>query len=217
MNTLYCVRYILTGLLSISDLSAVWCVGSSIIKHAFSHSRNRPGGTNLGLERLGLKLWWQGYSGLQFTQIKLKLKLLQRIKPQPAYLLIHCGGNDIGRLTLGDLRNIIKCTIRYLVRELPESRIIWSQILPRQVWRYSNNSKAMESSRRRINSAIAAEVIRAGGAYIKYPDILVKHKSLFHSDGIHLSSLGNALFLNTLQGALEHFHITEGHVYPPPS
>lgn len=168
----------------------------------------------MGLERLGLALWWQGYSGLKFTQLKCKLNLLCNINTAPAYLLIHCGGNDIGRLALGDLRNVMKCTITYLSRQLPNTRIIWSQILPRRNWRFSQNCKAMEQGRRRINSALAAVVIKAGGAYIKYPDILCDNSSLFQPDGVHLSDIGNDIFLNTIQAALEYFHSNMGNVYP---
>jgi hypothetical protein len=40
-----------------------------------------------------------------------------------------------------------------------------------------------------------------GGGYIRYPDIK-KSEQFVLSDGVHLTGLGNEVFLNTLQGAL---------------
>ncbi|VDI29458.1 Hypothetical predicted protein, partial [Mytilus galloprovincialis] len=46
--------------------ATVWIVGSSIIKHAFGEARGRPGGVNLGLQRMGVNIWWQGKCGDQW-------------------------------------------------------------------------------------------------------------------------------------------------------
>ena len=89
-----------------------------------------------------------------------------------------------------------------MIDMFPNTKIIWSQILPRKNWRYSRNEKAMERSRCRVNSAAATETIRSGGGYIKYMDIKY---SLLADDGVHLFSLGYEVFLNTIQGALESF------------
>jgi hypothetical protein len=34
------------------------------------HARTRPGGSNLTLERLAIKIWWQGYSGMKLRNLK---------------------------------------------------------------------------------------------------------------------------------------------------
>jgi hypothetical protein len=43
-----------------------------------------------------------------------------------------------------------------------------------------------------------------GGGYIHYPD-LKPNTTFLIPDGVHLTPLGNELFLNTIQGALEVF------------
>jgi len=43
---------------------------------------------------------------------------------------------------------------------MPQIKIVWSQILPRFSWRYSDNFEAMERSRRRLNNCIASCQIR---------------------------------------------------------
>jgi hypothetical protein len=46
---------------------------------------------------------------------------------------------------------------------MPQIKIVWSQILPRFSWRYSDNFEAMERSRRRLNNCIASCVLKSGG------------------------------------------------------
>ena len=68
-------------------------------------------------------------------------------------------------------KKIKKYTIRWILIELPNTTIIWWQILPRLKWRYSENQTAMHESRYKINNSIASFVAKLGCHYIKYPDI----------------------------------------------
>lgn len=61
----------------------------------------------------------------------------------------------------------------------------------------------MEKCRRRLNSTVAAFSINKGGYYIHYPDI--KPCRIFLEDGVHLTNLGNEVFLNIIQGAIDAF------------
>ena len=83
---------------NISGLSCikVWIVGSLIIKHAALETRTRPEGTGLGLENLGIELWWQGYGFLKFIDIAKKLRYLFTLQDPPHFIPMHCGGNDLG-------------------------------------------------------------------------------------------------------------------------
>ena len=58
-------------------------------------------------------------------------------------------------------------------------------------------------------------MFKNGGGYIHYPDIK-KSKQFLLSYGVHLTALGNEVFLNTIQGALEKFTLSEsgGISYP---
>lgn len=138
----------------ISDTQIIWMFGSSIIKWAHLQSLSRPGGANLNLERTNIALWWQGYGGLELTKAISKLKTLQQVGPSPTALLIHCGGNDLGKTSVRKLRLAINQLIHYLRHEFANVHIIWSLILPRISWRYSENTKAMGKARKRINSFI---------------------------------------------------------------
>ena len=88
--------------------------------------------------------------------------------------------------------------------ELPNTTIIWSQILPRLKWRYSENQTALHESCYRTNNFIASFVIKLGGHYIRYPDIC-RNYTFLKSDGVHLTPVGNGIFFNILQGVIEYF------------
>ena len=79
-------------LLLVSDSPIrVWIVGSSIIKNAFVESRQRPGGANLALNRLGVNIWWQGTGGLTLSKIKNCIRLILRFEDPPSYIIVHIG------------------------------------------------------------------------------------------------------------------------------
>jgi lysophospholipase L1-like esterase len=112
-----------------------------------------------------------------------------RVENPPGYIVLHVGGNDLGYVKVGFLRNRIKNIIRKIRILLPNTRIIWSEILPRNQWGYSQKE------------SIAAFVLQLGGYYIQYPDIALEMQ-FFKRDGVHLTDLGNEIFLNILHGAL---------------
>ncbi|CAG2208161.1 unnamed protein product [Mytilus edulis] len=62
---------------------SVWIVGSSLIRNAFVHARSRTGGVNLGLHRLGVKIWWQGYGGMGLKDLESTIKRLMRYEKKP--------------------------------------------------------------------------------------------------------------------------------------
>ena len=194
----------------------IWFIGSSLISKAYQHVKSRPLGDNLGLQHYGYNVIWVGHPGLKFTQVSNLCHSLINANPRspPAYLIIHAGGNDIGWIEGGVLRQYIKDTIYYLQALLPYTCIIWSCILPRIKWRYSSNTKAMEKIRTRINREIIRAIVMNGGKAIKHPDFDDKSPGLFE-DSCHLSFIGRDLFQNTFQVALDTFiNYPDVKVYP---
>ena len=137
--------------------------------------------------------------------IKNKLLTLLKVENSPDIIILHCGGNDIGNIKSYVLRNQLFSVLQFLSRNFPQTRIVWSQILPRLRYRNEGNHLALEKVRKRINSYMAALVIRAGGFYIKYPEIDEKNAGFFKTDNVHLNQLGNQVFLYRIQQALQRF------------
>lgn len=119
------------------------------MKRAFLAARQSEG-LNLGLQNTAV--WWQGYSGLSLLSVESKLETLIKVSDNPNFLILHCGGNDLGKVELKRFRLLIKHLFEFVQRQFPGVSIIWSEILPRHVWHFSENLQAMELSRRRINS-----------------------------------------------------------------
>jgi len=177
-------------------------VGSSIVRDAFLVARQRPDGVDLSLQRLGVRIFWQGRGGVKLLNLKRHIKLLMTLEDIPPYIVIHIGGNDIGETRLGFLVYRLKRFMSWLSSVMPHTQLIWSQVLPRENWRFSENKVAMEKTRKRLNSSFGKYMRKNGGGYVRYPDIQSSSKFI-KQDGVHLTSLGNEIYLNNLQHGLE--------------
>lgn len=196
-------------------MTNIWVVGSSIVKWASCHAwKYHKGGTQLDLKRHYASLFWQGKRGMRWNQVYSCVKHLLEFEQKPDILILHCSGNDLGQINTLTLRHRILSTIKKLRQELPDTFLVWSQILPRLKWRFELNHRAIERVRKRINSYVAKQVIQLGGGYIRYPEISEMSKGLFAQDGVHLSFMGNELFLYRLQQAIQTFLSSDIKVSP---
>jgi hypothetical protein len=195
--------YIINFIIS-AFVNEIWIIDSSIIDRAHQHSENRPTGCNLGLDNYNCLVRWVGMPGMKWSNVvslvhgSINLRGIPKAVP-------HCGGNDIGDVPCGAQFHQMKFTITILSRMLPGCSVIWSRILPRRSWWYSNNDRAMEITRKRINRGIRSYILKYGGYVVKYPDFDDRHPGVFLDDGVHLSFIGNNIFLNQLQSAFETF------------
>lgn len=194
----------------------VFIVGSSIIKRAYYNSLNRPGGSQLCLDRRGFSIYWRGQGGMSLDNVVYHVEELQKMQGIPDVLLIHCGGNDIGQGgSLLEICELVKGTLKFIKQLLPHTLLVWSQILPRYNWRSEFDSVDNNRARLRINRAAAHTTLKdLGGCYLTYPEISLNTPEMFLGDGVHLSDLGNNVFLNYIQGAIETFTSRGPGVYP---
>ena len=183
----------------------IWIIGSSIIAKAEKHTTQRPTGKNLALDKNGLNVVWAGLPGMKISALVPLVQAMVNCFGLPHALVIHCGGNDIG---MGSIREVLKHLIyaTFIVSKmLPNSLLIYSQILPRTKWRYNSNLKAMERARKRINRGIRTYYYKSNAKVITHADLQDGHNALFADDGVHLSFLGNDIFINAIQCGLEQF------------
>lgn len=156
---------------------------------------------------------------MKWSDLLPKIKKLLSLEDSPDFLMIHCGGNSIGNkfkksCKLGhDMTNTIDC-LKLLI---PNTKLIWSEILPRLQYRNENSHKALDTVRIRLNNKLATYVLEKGGFYIRYPELSELDSALFKDlpDGVHLTDFGNSLFLYRIQQALHNFLLSNVKVSPP--
>jgi hypothetical protein len=100
----------------------------------------------------------------------------------PDIIILHFGGNDLGRIGVKSIRLHIDFIINFINDNFHNYKIMWSQILPRTSWRYPDNLAAMKESRKRINAYAATKVIAKNGAFIKHPELREVFPELFASE-----------------------------------
>ncbi|XP_062608578.1 uncharacterized protein LOC134270354 isoform X1 [Saccostrea cucullata] len=190
---------------STANPGVIWIIGSSIVHWAHSYAV-KSNQSDLGLGQT--KILWHGIRGMVWEQLNPTLDFLLVSNRTPDIIIIHCGGNNIGQQhnTLRGIQMMIKANLAKIKERLPNCIIIWSHILQRRNWSNVVANTEGEKCRRRINSSVASFVLnKLNGAAIKYPDITANQRNLFRSDGVHMTDLGNDLFINTVKGALKRF------------
>lgn len=185
------------------------------MKHAFIRATQSSYGKDLQLESLNTSILWQGKGGMKWSEVLCKIKHLLKFIDPPNFIILHCGGNDICDCKSLQLINNIISTLKTMFELLPNTKIIWSQILPRLKWRYEKNHVAVDKIRKRVNSKIATFLLKNGGYYIRYPEITELNTGLFQPDNVHLSKLGNDIFLYRIQQALQRFLLYNVNLSPP--
>lgn len=125
--------------------------------------------------------------------------------PPPSFLVVQLGSNDLGTISLERLFSDIECDLLRIHALYPSLKIVWSDILMRRYWHVANSGAAIENTRKRLNLKVKNLVKSIGGYAIMHLNIRAKEKHLFRHDGTHLSNLGNKIYLNNMQGALEKF------------
>lgn len=148
---------------------------------------------------------WIGQRGMKWGDLNrvFEQRLLNR--PLPSFLVIQLGSNDLGISTSEKLFSDIECDLLRLHALYPALKIIWSDILMRRYWHNANCGQAIERARKRVNLRVKNLVLSIGGCAIRHSNIRAKESNLFRYDGTHLSKIGNDIYLNNLQGALEQF------------
>ena len=180
-------------------------LGDSLINHLedMANIRRVP---SLGL--LNKRVLWLGSSGMHWPELVPKFQLTMILNPQPMMIVIHLGGNDLATVTQGKMIKKIKKDINYIASVFPSTQVVWSDILPRLVWRGVDNTpenlRKLDLKRKRINRAgrQATRQVMHGKAIIHEIDTT---PGLHKPDGVHLTPIGNSIFLHTMQEALSMF------------
>lgn len=145
---------------------------------------------------------------MHWTQFDTTFQELIVFHCTPTTIIIHLGGNDLVAWSQSKLLKTFKKQFEYMASVYPNATLVWSDILPRQAWRGIDNTpenlEMIEQKRKRVNRLGTQVALRFGGRAIHHALDFSTH-GLFNSDKAHLSLIGNAIFLNTFEEALEVF------------
>ncbi|CAG2211101.1 unnamed protein product [Mytilus edulis] len=184
---------------------AIWFVGSSIVYWAQTNAKTRYGGPNIGLQSRGVYIRWFGKRGMLWNDFNAKVShAVDKFSP-PAMIIIQLGSNDLVKVKSLELIQNIERDILRLHLLLPNTRIVWSEMLMRRYWHGATDGKAIERSRKRVNSAINNYALNDGHCVIQHPNIRAREMNLYRYDGTHLSDIGYDIYLNNIQGGIETF------------
>lgn len=136
-----------------STACKVWILGDSYIRRGEQRARNTIG-TNLGVSA---HVQWFGKGGMCWDGLLQLFNKCLRGRNAPEVLVIHCGGNDLGRVKSVQLLKQMKEDLHYLHQRFPGMKILLSSINQRCHWRYASPGK-MDKARKFVNNVMATFV-----------------------------------------------------------
>ncbi|XP_053229079.1 uncharacterized protein LOC128406063 [Podarcis raffonei] len=175
----------------------IWIVGHSIVYWAGIRARQSGRGPDLGFPQ-HVQVSWISRRGMRWSEFIPLIKRRVLLHGPPLAIVVQLGENDIAKVDCYTLRSTIQRDLGELVTLIPTVKIFWSQLLQRSNWQGISQPKAAERARKRINSAVSKRVTELGGLVIYHPDITFKALALYRNDGVHLSELGNDVWLDAV-------------------
>ncbi|KAG1930593.1 hypothetical protein F2P79_022158 [Pimephales promelas] len=124
-------------------------------------------GTNLGLHS---QVQWFGRGGLCWRDLLSFFKQCLKGRTPPNVLVIHCGGNDLGRVMSVLLVNEMK-DLREINVKFPQMKIVFSSINQRRHWRHAPPVK-LEKMRKFVNNIMAKFVPCVNGCIVLHGQII---------------------------------------------
>ena len=184
-------------LVLLADLSRVWVVGDSIV---FWAGRSDPRHSAAG------RVTWLGVRGAKLSTLMPAVHSHLKSRPVPQVLIVHVGTNDIFSVPVGVLRRKIEGCLNDLRTLLPNTRIIWSDILPRLFYHGERTPGAGKLLNAALNRYAHSLCRRLGvPVIVHYRRIIPGDHALFRRDGLHLFNSGNTTFRDNIYNALEFF------------
>lgn len=183
------------------DRPVVWIIGHSYVFWAGQFAEGSPGGRNLGFH--GLEVMWRGIRGLRWPEVLQHVVFLSREVRCPVVLVIHAGGNDLCSVRMGDLITLMQADVDRFSSFVPELVLVWSEIIPRVVWRGARDLGAVEGARRTINARMARFVRHKGGVVVRHRELEGDNSRLMRPDGAHLRDNGLEIFLAGIRNGIE--------------
>lgn len=121
----------------------------------------------------------------------------------PVILVLHAGGNDLCSVRMGELLTLMQADVNRFFCFVPELVLMWSEIVPRLVWRGARDMSAVDGSQRNVTARMARFVRNRGGVVVRHRQLEGDLAGLIRPDGKHLTEIGLDIFLSGLQDGIE--------------
>lgn len=194
----------LLGVPSTGEPKNVWICGHSLVYWAESRAKSPEVGMQLGMDPSKVTIWWKGTQGMTWSQLLPQLHQLKVTWPNPDVLIMHLGGNDLSTDSPTDLLASVKKDLTSMRGIFPQCVLVWSNILPRRVWRHSADNHEVDLVRTTVNRRIQNIISELGGTSLTHENIRCgTNTGLYRADGVHLSPKGIDIFNLNLQDFLE--------------
>ena len=189
---------VLGFLFCVTELAAIWILGSSIIHHAGSFESYAQLRRRYNLERTAVH--WLGIPGAG-TRHLYQLVQSASTRGQPDVIVVHLGANDLGKRSTLDIIGDLWAIQSYIREGFPASLLLFSELLYRGNYRHSANLAAMDRARKRINTVLHTRI--APGRVIPHRN-LDGTEGLLRADRVHLSDIGNTIYINNIFRFMQH-------------
>ncbi|TSK42125.1 Cold shock domain-containing protein E1 [Bagarius yarrelli] len=187
-----------------TEVKNVWICGHSLVFWAEKRATSPEIGMQLGMDPNSVHIWWKGVQGMTWQQLLPQLFQLKDNWPKPDMIIIHLGGNDLGKLTPENFVLAVKKDMKSLKSIFPQCHLVWSDILPRKSWRHSDDSTTVNNMRHAVNQTIHGVMAEIGSSSLTHDNINpVVDSGLYRPDGVHLSGKGIDTFNLNMQDFLE--------------
>lgn len=162
-------------------------------------------------------LRWYGVRGAKISALVPIISNHLKKEPVPNTIVVHLGTNDLFVTPVKELRSQIEEGLRSIRHLLPNTQIVWSDILLRLFYYGEVKLGVGKKNVRSLNKFAHSLCKHLGNAHAiaHSHNINPMQHSLYWRDGLHLSSSGNTLFCENLHNALAFFALApEALLYP---
>ncbi|XP_040279005.1 translation initiation factor IF-2-like isoform X3 [Bufo bufo] len=181
----------------------VWILGHSFVFWGALRADVRQNGRQLGFDRGTAIVRWIGRRGMVWGNVLQEVHRQARLDRVPDILVLHVGGNDLGVRPCRELIRDIRFDFLRLWSLFPSVVTVWSDIVPRKVWREARTVERLNKARIKLNRVIGRFCAKHGAVVVRHPELEAGTGGFWRQDGVHLNAVGIDLWSLDLQGGIE--------------
>ncbi|XP_077140621.1 uncharacterized protein LOC143805314 isoform X4 [Ranitomeya variabilis] len=181
----------------------IWIMGHSFVFWAALRAAVRPSGRQLGFPQEFATLRWIGKRGMVWGQFLSEFHHFVRLDRVPDIVVIHLGGDDLGKRPCRVLIKDIKCDMLRLWAMFPKVVVVWSDIIKRKIWCGARSVAGVNKARIKLNKAVSRFMGRNGAVVVRHVNLESGEGSYWRADGVHLNEVGTDMWCLAIQEGIE--------------